>query len=84
MAKAKELPQARSMTMAEVKKMRAAGRDPAFQTSLTPEDNAAFVDWILENIYPGVDFSDFAYSAILGLAKATYQMTYGSADEEKN
>jgi hypothetical protein len=84
MAKPKELPAARSMTMAEVKKMRKDGRDPAFQKDISPEDNAAFVDWILSNIYPTFDFDEFAYAAILGLAKTTYQLTYGSAPDEKN
>jgi zona occludens toxin (predicted ATPase) len=80
------LPQARALTLAEVKALRNASLDPAFlENDLTMKINAEMVDWILEHAYRGFDFANLPYSACLELATRTYQLTYSvTGTEEKN
>jgi hypothetical protein len=81
-----QLPKARAMTRYEVKTLRGAGLDPAFwDEELTMKLNAEMVDWILDHVYQGHDFTNTPYSNCLELATMTYQLTYRmSEDEAKN
>lgn len=78
-----QLVKARAMTRAEIKSLRGGGLDPAFlNDEMTMKLNAEMVDWILDNVYQGVDFANISYSKCLELATKTYQLTYQMSDDE--
>lgn len=89
------LPEIISMTRGQVKELKAAGLDPAFAPRMIPGDSAseleqverndAMVDWILDNVYKGVDLSTFGNAELIVLARKTYEAAYGTeAKEVKN
>lgn len=86
MGKKTGLPEARAMTMSEIRELRKAGFDPAFSES---EDAAGkkmceMVDWIADNIYSDYDLDAIPYPEIVKLGVATYNLTYGRETEIKN
>jgi hypothetical protein len=80
------LPNPRALTRDELKLLRSAGLDPALcENEVTIRLNAEMVDWILDNVYRGMDFADIPYPDCLELATKSYQLTYSvSPGEAKN
>ncbi len=75
------LPKARALTRGEIKALREAGLDPAFhEDDLTMKVNAEMVDWMLDQVYQGFDFTSVPYSDCLELATKTYQLTYSVSE----
>ena len=90
-----KLPEVRSMTRGQVKSLKAEGLDPAFTPRMIVGDPASelaqverndkMVDWILDNVYEGIDLSAFGNAELIVLARKTYEAAYGAeAKEVKN
>ena len=43
-----------------------------------------FTFWILDNVYPEIDFSEISHKVCAKFAVATLTATYGGDDEAKN
>lgn len=80
-----QLPVPRPLTRSEIKLLRHAGLDPAFlEDETSVRISAEMVEWILDNVYKGYDFSNVPYPDCLQLATRTYQLTYNTEAEIKN
>jgi len=91
----KAVPAVIKMTRPQIKELRKAGLDPAFQPrpDLTDpetmikqvEKNDQMIDWILDNIYTPEALEGCSNADLMALARDTYEAAYGNKkDEEKN
>lgn len=68
----------------QIKELRKAGLDPAYNDAKDAKSTADMVDWILDNIYPGIDFSGVPYHKVMMLAANTYKKAMGGEEAIKN
>lgn len=83
------LPPARSLTWDERMDLVKAGLDPQFWT---PEEGKKvngqwerdLVIFIMQNLFPDVDYKKLSYAKVAHLAHTCLRMTAGQEEEEKN
>jgi len=73
----------RSMDRNQVKALRKAGLDPAFVV-LDAKKTAELIDWVLDNVYPDINFAGIPYYKGNILAMDTYRFTMNGPEEVKN
>ena len=81
-------PPVRPLTRAEMKELRKQGLDPAIleisSRTVAAQKTAELVDWILETVYPDLNFDALPYPQTVAIAMSVYKATYGTEEEEKN
>ncbi len=73
----------RDMDRDQIKSLRKAGVDPSF-VNMDSKNTAEFVDFILDNIYPDVDFKGVPFYKLSKLAFSTYRRAWSGPEEVKN
>lgn len=76
---------ARPLTNGEIRALRKAGLHIHYlDLKENPEKLEEFTDYILDNVYPNVDFDTASQKECIKLAADTLVQTYGDEEEVKN